>query len=84
MEAVDDIEKYETERPESKMIGMIRPALDSVKNAIQQKNLTLFKNNYVLLTGTCNNCHHAAQFEFNVVKIPEIQIFSNQDFKVHE
>ncbi|MEP7254649.1 MAG: hypothetical protein ABI666_02680 [Ferruginibacter sp.] len=84
IEAIDNVEKYEPERPESKMIGMIRPALDSVNNAIQQKNLTLFKSNYVLLTNTCNNCHHAAQFEFNVVKIPEVQIFSNQDFKSHE
>lgn len=84
MEAIDNIEKYQTERTESKMIGMIRPALDSINNAIQQKNLPLFKSDYVLLTNTCNNCHHAVQFEFNVVKIPETQYFSNQDFKNHE
>ena len=82
MEAVDNIEKYETERPESKMIGMIRPAIDSVNHAIQQKNLPQFISSYGLLTSTCNNCHHAVNFEFNVVKIPDMPSFPNQDFNV--
>ncbi len=84
MEAINNIEKYQSERSESKKIGMIRPALDSVNNAIEKKDLLLFKSSYTLLTNTCNNCHHAVQFEFNVVKIPETQNFSNQDFKIHE
>lgn len=84
MEAIDNIEKYQAERVESKSIGMIRPALDSVNTAIRQKNVLAFKNGYTLLTNTCNNCHHAVQLEFNVVKIPEAQNFSNQDFKVHQ
>jgi hypothetical protein len=81
MEAVNDIQKYQTERKESKMVGMINPALDSVNAAIQQKNAALFKSSYILLTNTCNNCHRAANFEFNVVKIPDNPPFSNQDFK---
>jgi len=81
MEAIEDIQKFQTERKESQMIGMINPALDSINNAIQQKNSTLFKSSYTLLTNTCNNCHRAAAFEFNVVKIPDSQPFSNQDFK---
>ena len=83
METMDDIQKYETERKESKMIGIIKPALDSVNSAIEQKNLKLFKRNYKLLTSTCNSCHHAVNFEFNVIKIPDKQTFSNQDFKKH-
>lgn len=82
MEAIEDIQKFQTERKESQMIGMINPALDSINNAIQQKNPTLFKSRYTLLTNSCNNCHHAANFEFNVVKIPDSQSFSNQDFKL--
>lgn len=81
MEAIEDIQKFETERKESQLIGMINPALDSVNFAIQQKNPALFKSSYSLLTNTCNNCHRAAGFEFNVVKIPDSQPFSNQDFK---
>jgi hypothetical protein len=84
MEAIDNIEKYQAERKESQKIGMIRPALDSMNAAIEQKNPALFKSSYTLLTNSCNNCHHAVQFEFNVVKIPENKNFSNQDFKVHE
>lgn len=83
MEAIEDIQKYQTGRKESQMIGMINPAIDSVNNAIRQKNPVLFKSSYTFLTNTCNNCHRAAEFEFNVVKIPETQPFSNQDFKVY-
>ena len=82
MEAIEDIQKFQTERKESQMIEMINPALDSINNAIQQKNSKLFKSSYTLLTNTCNNCHRATNFEFNVVKIPETQPFSNQDFKI--
>lgn len=80
MEAIENIQKFQTERKESQMIGMINPALDSINNVIQQKNSALFKSSYTLLTNTCNNCHRAA--DFNVVKIPDTQPFSNQDFKL--
>jgi hypothetical protein len=83
-ETVDAIEKYQVEREESKLIGMLKPALDSVDVAIQQSNPALFKSQYILLTNTCNNCHKAANFEFNVVKIPETPPFSNQDFKIRK
>jgi hypothetical protein len=82
MEAIEGIQKFQTERKESQMIGMIKPALDSINNAIQQKNPVMFQSSYSLLTITCNNCHRAANFEFNVVKIPDSQPFSNQDFKI--
>lgn len=81
MEAVEDIQKYQVERKESQMINMIQPALDGVNDAIQKQNPVLFKSKYLLLTNTCNQCHKAAEFEFNVVKIPESQSFSNQEFK---
>jgi hypothetical protein len=84
VEAIEDIQKYQAERKESKMIGMINPAIDSVNNAIREKNSELFKSSYILLTNTCNNCHRAAGFEFNVVKVPENLSFSNQDFKANE
>jgi hypothetical protein len=83
MEAIEDIQKFQTERKESQLTGMISPALDSINNAIKQKNPALFKSSYILLTNTCNNCHRASEFDFNVVKIPDNQSFSNQDFKVN-
>ena len=80
-ESLDDIQQFNTDRLEAKTIGMICPAIDSVSNAIKQKNQLLFKSCYTLLTNTCNNCHKATKHEFNVVTIPAIPPISNQSFK---
>ena len=84
MESIDDIRKYETDRKETALIPMIDPAIESVNQAIIKENPELFKSSFTNLTNTCNACHRAASFEFNVVKIPESSPFSNQDFKVNE
>lgn len=84
MEAVENIQKYQTERKESKKIIMLNPALDSVNAAIEKHDAVKFKNSYVVLTNTCNNCHHAVQFEFNVVTIPDKPPFSNQVFTLEK
>lgn len=80
-ESIDDIEKYQTERQESKKIEMIKPALDSVIHAVDQENSTAFKSSFIFLTNTCNSCHKATNFEFNQVKLPDHPPFSNQVFK---
>ncbi len=80
IELKDDIIKYETDRPESKMIPMLQPALDSVSQTIQHKNLVDFKKSFVFLTNTCNNCHRAVRYPFNDVKIPDTPPFTNQVF----
>jgi len=80
IETANAVLKYQTERNESKEIDMIFPPLDSVAAAITQKNAAYFKHTYTLLTNTCNACHQATNFAFNVVKVPELQTFSNQDF----
>ncbi|HLF63492.1 MAG TPA: hypothetical protein VI603_07060 [Saprospiraceae bacterium] len=82
MESLDAIQKYQTDRKESRGIEMINPALDSINIAIGEENLERFKYSYTLLTNTCNNCHRATDFAFNVVKIPETSPFSNQDFRL--
>ena len=80
-ETIDAIKEYQTEREESKKVDMLKPALDAVNDAIQKKDSSLFNSSYLLLTSTCNNCHNAVNFGFNVVKIPETPPFSNQAFK---
>ncbi|MEP7081061.1 MAG: hypothetical protein ABI784_10055 [Ginsengibacter sp.] len=82
MENMDAIKKYQKERKESQMINMIEPMLDSINNSISQKNAVAFKSSYITLTNTCNSCHQANNFGFNVVKIPDTPPFSNQDFKI--
>ena len=80
-EALDDVKKYITDRPETKKIDMIFAPLDSVTNAIKLQNLALFKASFTSLTGTCNNCHRATEHEFNVITIPTTPPVSNQQFK---
>lgn len=81
-ENLEDIQNYETDRTESQMTPMINPALDSVSNAIQQKNLIQFERSYNLLTNTCVNCHRSTNYEFIQITIPNQQTFSNQRFKL--
>ena len=81
-ETLDDIQQYNVDRPESKKIIMINPAMDSIAEAIKQHNESLFKKGYILLTSTCNNCHKATAHEFNVITIPSTPPVSNQSFKV--
>jgi hypothetical protein len=80
-EALDGIRSYCTDRPEAQSLNLIDPAMDSIDNAIKQKNSTAFKNSFTLLTATCNNCHQTTNHAFNVIKIPETPPFSNQEFK---
>jgi chaperonin cofactor prefoldin len=80
-EALDDIQKFNTDRPETKSIGMLIPAIDSLNKAILQKDTELFRKNFTGLTNTCNNCHKATEHEFNVVTIPTALPVVNQDFK---
>jgi hypothetical protein len=81
MEALENIQKYKSDRKESKMMDMLNPSIDSVKNAIKLKNPLLFERGFIILTNSCNSCHKATEFEFNLVKIPEKSPFTNQEFK---
>ena len=80
-EALDDIPKYCSERPEVKSIGMIIPAMDSLSNAVKEKNENKFESGFTLLTATCNDCHKATNHGFNMIKIPDIPPVSNQVFR---
>src|SRR4026209_1638341 len=80
-ETLDAIKEYQTEREESKKVDMLTPSLEAVKDAIDKRGPTLFNSSYLLLTNSCNNCHKAVNFGFNVVKVPETPPFSNQAFK---
>ncbi len=80
-ETFDNAIKYLPERIETKDIPMIYPALDSLESSIKNKDLNMFSNNFKILTQTCNECHKAVNFEFNVIKTPTSEPVSNQDFK---
>ncbi|HLF35315.1 MAG TPA: hypothetical protein VI583_13815 [Cyclobacteriaceae bacterium] len=79
-EGLEDIMNFNIDRPESKVIPMINPALDSVRVAIKNMNPGQFKNGYILLTNTCNECHKATNHQFNIVTVPKNLPVVNQDF----
>jgi hypothetical protein len=81
-ERIEEAEEIETNRPEMNTISMIYPAIDSVINSIKQQSIVSFKNNYQLLTNTCNECHASNHFEFNVITIPTTPPVTNQEFKL--
>jgi hypothetical protein len=79
-ESLDDIQKYNRDRPEITELPIIKIPLDSLKNAIAQKNIDAFKKNFILLTNSCNTCHQATKHAFNVIKIPDTPPVTNQSF----
>jgi hypothetical protein len=79
-ESLEDIQKFQSEREETKTLPIIFTPLDSVQSAIDKKDLKSFKQSYNLLTSTCNTCHKAVNNEFNKIKIPDSPPFSNQSF----
>jgi hypothetical protein len=82
-ERFEQASEIETNRPEVKMIPMMYPAIDSVAGAIKQKNIQAFRTGFQLLTNSCNSCHTANHFEFNIITVPTTPPVTNQDFKVH-
>ena len=80
-ESLDDIRQYCADSPSIKPLPMIFQPLDSVKHAIAEKNIAMFKTSFNLLTNTCNNCHQTADHAFNVIKIPDAPPVTNQVFE---
>jgi hypothetical protein len=80
-ESIDDINLYCMDRPEVASIPMIKPPLDSIDEAIRNKSIPQFKSAFVLLTNICNSCHRVTKHEFNVIRIPDSQPFTNQVYQ---
>ena len=79
--AFEKIDKYHSDNPNSKQLGMISVPIDSIQSAIAQKNLPYFKRSFLFLTTTCNNCHLITRHAFNVIIVPTTNPTNNQDFK---
>lgn len=80
-EAMMNIEKYEKDRSESRIINMIYPSIDSIVYAIGQRNEAQFEKSYEVLTSNCNSCHALVNYGFNKIKKPEAPPFTNQIYK---
>lgn len=81
-EIMDDIEKYCADRPETKSLrSNLSSAIDSMNHAIGKQDVAIFKEKFLYLTSSCNDCHRANAFGINVVTIPTAPPVTNQDFK---
>lgn len=80
-ETLDDVKKYCTDRPEIKSLGIIDPAVNTIKAAIKKQDIDQFKSGFIELTNDCNTCHKDNQHGFNIITIPTSPPVSNQDFK---
>ncbi|OQW77564.1 MAG: hypothetical protein BVN35_05445 [Proteobacteria bacterium ST_bin11] len=58
---------------------MDRP-LAGMEQAIKDKNLPMFIENYNAITAACNACHQGTEFGFNMVTQPSFNPFANQAF----
>mgnify|MGYP003609619985 CR=1 FL=1 len=81
-ENLEAIQKYCSDRTETKSIGMINLAMDSLNNSILKKNKEMFQRNYTSLTNSCNTCHQATNHEYNVIVIPKKPPFFNHYFQI--
>ena len=83
-EIEENIEKIETlypEDPRIQTLSMIDPALDSLEIATKAKQVEKLRKSFSFLTKTCNNCHRANGYEFNIITIPDRPPVPNQQFK---
>ena len=79
-EVIEDIRTVYPNREETQSLPIIEPSLETVNNAIKQRDAEVLKKGYLTLTNACNSCHQATKVEFIKIKTPTIPPYSNQDF----
>ncbi|MFK5889734.1 MAG: hypothetical protein QM486_03255 [Flavobacteriaceae bacterium] len=84
IENVENITLFNSDRKESALVDMINPDLDSLKMSIKNKDIKAFKSHYITMTNTCNKCHSLTHFDFNIVTVPKVSSFSNQEFSINK
>jgi hypothetical protein len=59
---------------------MTKASVAQVRTAIEQKNEKSFVQAFGALSGSCSNCHEAANHPFVKIQAPTEAMFSNQKF----
>lgn len=83
-ETIEFIKSVNSDRKEVSKIPMIEPVINQLEQNIDQQNTLGLEQNFKILTQTCNACHTANHFEFNVITIPTSPPVPNQDFSPHK
>jgi hypothetical protein len=85
-ESLDDAMKFypqfkDVQVPLTKLIPtMTKASVAQVRTAIEQKNEKSFVRAFGALSGSCSNCHQAADHPFIIIQAPTQEMFSNQKF----
>jgi hypothetical protein len=85
-ESLDDAMKYyprfkDVTVPLTDLIPtMTKASLAQVRASIEQKNEKSFVQAFGALSGSCSNCHEAANHPFVKIQAPSEAMFSNQKF----
>jgi hypothetical protein len=81
LSAFKKIQQFHGNNPEAKIAAMINPAMDSVDQAIENRNLVAFRQSFLFLNASCNGCHQATKKPFNVIVTPTVPPITNQLYK---
>ena len=85
-ESLDDAMKYyptfkDVKVPLTELIPtMTKASIAQVRATIDQKNQKSFLQAFAALSGSCSNCHEAANHPFVKIQTPTAAMFSNQRF----
>jgi len=85
-ESLDDAMKFypefkDVKVPLTQLIPtMTKASVGQVRTAIEQKNEKSFVQAFGALSGSCSNCHEAANHPFVKIQAPTEAMFSNQKF----
>jgi hypothetical protein len=85
-EGFDDILKYHPTHEESPVAPkdaipkMVTAPLADLRGVVEKKDSAAFEPAFDAFTASCNNCHQATNFSFNVVQRPTMNPYPNQVF----
>lgn len=81
---INDLVKYQSERKEISILGMLDRSVDSVRVVIHKKDPAKFIPTYDYMTNTCNIFYRSYNYGFNVITTPKSSPFTNQEFQLKE
>lgn len=87
-EGLDDLAKHHPTHDKVKgsvpdmLAAHMKAGLEQTEAAIKAQNADSFRAGYDNITAGCNSCHQANSFGFNIIKRPENNPFSNQEFQL--
>lgn len=80
IERFEELERHQSNKKEVSLIPMIKPVLEGLDEAIDNKDFKKFEQSYKSLTTTCNSCHITTKNNFIEIKTPERNNYENQKF----